>query len=168
LVASIGERRKTVDMPHIVRSGKYVYGWSKVGESGRIAIPKEAMDEYGLKEHDKVILMSGSRRSGGFAVTTPSLLRGTPLSAVLQRFPRLRTFQMPEARVVRVEGRAFCWAGVDEGNYITLPGLTLREYGIIPGDRLLTVRGSELALGFALRGPIVDEAATLPDLEVFE
>lgn len=155
-------------MTQIVKDGEYVYGWSKVGETGRVAIPREAMDGYGFKEHDKVILMSGSRRSGGFAMTTPSLLRGTPLSAVLQRFPRLRTFQMPEARVVRVGGRAFCWALIDESGHLTLPGETLREYGIMPGDRLLTVRGSRLALGFALRGPIVDEAATHPELEVFE
>ncbi len=155
-------------MTQIVKGGEYVYGWSKVGQTGRVAIPREAMDEYGFKEHDKVILMSGSRRSGGFAMTTPSLLRGTPLSAVLQRFPRLRTFQMPEARVVRVGGRAFCWALIDESGHLTLPGETLREYGIMPGDRLLTVRGSRLALGFARRGPIVDEAATHPELEVFE
>jgi bifunctional DNA-binding transcriptional regulator/antitoxin component of YhaV-PrlF toxin-antitoxin module len=164
----VGEGVETVDMPQIFKDGEYVYGWSKVSEGGRIAIPREAMDEYGLKERDKVIVMSGSRRSGGFAVTTPSHLRDTPLAAVLRRFPRLRTYQMPEARVVRVEGRAFCWAAIGEGNYLTLPGMTLREYGIMPGDRLLTVRASRLALGFALRGPIVDEAAALRDLEVFE
>ena len=53
-------------MPQLARGGKYVYGWCKVSDGGRIAIPAEAMDDYGLKEHDKVILMSGSRRSGGF------------------------------------------------------------------------------------------------------
>jgi len=155
-------------MPLIARGGKYVYGWSKVGETGRIAIPKEAMDEYSLKERDKVILMSGSRRSAGFALTTPALLGGSPLSAVLRRFPRLRTFQMPEARTVRLEGRAFCWTTIEEGGYISLPEQTLREYEILPGDRLLTVRGSDLALGFALSGPIIDEAALHPELEVFE
>jgi bifunctional DNA-binding transcriptional regulator/antitoxin component of YhaV-PrlF toxin-antitoxin module len=168
IAAHMGEGTRTVDMAQIGRGGEYVYGWSKVGETGRIVIPREAMDEYGFKEHDRVILMSGSRRSGGFAITTPSLLRGTALSAVLQRFPRLRTFQMPEARVVRVGGRAFCWALIDESGHLTLPAETLREYGIMPGDRLLTVKGSHLALGFARRGAIVDEAATHPELEVLE
>ena len=155
-------------MPQLVRGDKYVYGWSKVSDSGRIVIPPEAMEEYGLKEHDKVILMSGSRRSGGFAVTTPGLLGGSPLSAVLQRFPRLRTFQMPPARVVRVEGRPLCWTSIEEDGSVTLPYETLREYEIVPGDRLLTVRGSGLALGFALRGPLVDEALTHTEIEVFE
>lgn len=155
-------------MPQITKGGKYVFGWSTVGEQGGIAIPKEAMEEYGLKERDKVILMSGSRQSGGFAVTTPKLLSGSALSAVLQKFARLRTFQMPEARVVRVEGRSFCWTTIGEGGRLTLPYETLREYGILPGDRLLTVRGSGLALGFALKGSIVEAAATHPDIEVFE
>jgi bifunctional DNA-binding transcriptional regulator/antitoxin component of YhaV-PrlF toxin-antitoxin module len=155
-------------MPQLARGDKYVYGWSKVGENGRIPVPAEAMGEYGLMEHDKVILMSGSRRSGGFAVTTPRLLGGSPLSAALQRFPRLRTFQMPPGRVVRVEGRPLCWASIEEDGFITLPYETLREYEILPGDRLLTVRGSGLALGFALRGPLVDEALTHTEIEVFE
>jgi bifunctional DNA-binding transcriptional regulator/antitoxin component of YhaV-PrlF toxin-antitoxin module len=155
-------------MPQLVRGGKYVYGWSMVSDQGKIIIPPEAMDQYGLKEHDKVILMSGSRRSGGFAVTTPGLLGGSPLSAVLQRFPRLRTFQMPEGRVVRVEGKPLCWTSIGEDGSLTLPEETLREYEIIPGDRLLTVRGSGLALAFALKGPLVDEALTHAEIEVFE
>jgi len=155
-------------MPLLARGEKYVYGWSNVSDRGRIVIPPDAMGEYGLKKHDKVILMSGSRRSGGFAVTTPGLLGGSPLSAALQRFPRLRTFQMPQGRVVRVEGRPLCWTSIAEDGSITLPEETLREYEILPGDRLLTVRGSGLALGFALRGPLVDEALTHPEIEVFE
>lgn len=155
-------------MPQLVKGGKYVYGWCNVGDTGSVAIPPEAMDEYGLKERDKVILMSGSRRSGGFAVTTPRLLSGSPLSAVLGRFPRLRTFQMPEARVIRAGGGAYCWTAIEEGGYITLPQETLWEYEVVPGDRLLAVRGSGLALGFARKGPIVDQALTHAEIEIFE
>jgi bifunctional DNA-binding transcriptional regulator/antitoxin component of YhaV-PrlF toxin-antitoxin module len=155
-------------MPQLVRGGEYVFGWSKVSDGGRISIPQEARDEYGLKPWEKVIVMSGSRRSGGFAVSTPGLLAGSPLATALNRFPRLRTFQMPEARVVRVEGMSFCWTSIDEEGYLTLPEATLREYGILPGDRLLAVRGSGVALGFALRGPVVDAALTHAGLEVFE
>jgi len=155
-------------MPQLARGGKYVYGWSMVSDKGKIPLPPEAMGEYGLKKHDKVILMSGSRRSGGFAVTTPGHLAGSPLSGVLQRFPRLRTFQMPPGRVVRLEGRPFCWTSIEEDGSINLSDEVLREYEILPGDRLLTVRGSGLALGFALRGPLVDEALTHTEIEVFE
>jgi bifunctional DNA-binding transcriptional regulator/antitoxin component of YhaV-PrlF toxin-antitoxin module len=155
-------------MPYIARGGKYVFGWSKVGEAGRIAIPQEAMKEYRLKDWQKVILMSGSRTSRGFALTTPGLLRSSPLSSILDRLPQLARFQMPEARVVRVGERAVCWTTIGEGGYISLPGGTLAEYGIMAGDLLLAVRGSAVALGYALRGPIIDEAANHPELEVFE
>jgi bifunctional DNA-binding transcriptional regulator/antitoxin component of YhaV-PrlF toxin-antitoxin module len=155
-------------MPQLVKGGKQTYGWSVVSETGRIAIPQEAMHEYGFSEYDKVILMSGSRRSGGFAVSTPARLAGSPLSTVLDGFSRLRTFQMREGSIVRAGGRAYCWTMIDEGGYITLPLDTLREYKILPGDRLLTVRGSGLALGFAVKGPIVDEAAAHAELEIFE
>jgi bifunctional DNA-binding transcriptional regulator/antitoxin component of YhaV-PrlF toxin-antitoxin module len=145
-----------------------MFGWSKVSKTGKIVIPKEAMDQYKLHDWDKVILMSGSRRSGGFGVTTPSLLRSSPLSAVLSRLPGLASFQMPEGKVIRIEGRAFCWATIQKSGHITLPAQTLREYEIGEGDLLLAVRGSHLALGFALRGPIVEEASEHPELEVFE
>jgi hypothetical protein len=75
---------------------------------------------------------------------------------------------MPQGRVVRVEGRPLCWTSIEEDGSMTLPYETLREYEIVPGDRLLTVRGSGLALGFALRGPLVDEALTHAEIEVFE
>ncbi len=155
-------------MPQLVKGGKHTYGWSIVSEAGKIAVPQEAMHEYGFREYDKVILMSGSRRSGGFALSTPALLAGSPLSRVLDGFSRLRTFQMRQATVVKAGGRSYCWTTIEEGGYITLPLDTLREYQILPGDRLLTVRGSSLALGFAVKGPIVDEAVTHPELEVFE
>lgn len=155
-------------MPEIASGGKYVYGWSKVTERGRIVIPEEAADEYGFSEWDKVILMSGSRRSGGFGLTTPRLLGGSPLASILRTLPRLRSFQMPEARTVRMHGRTYCWTTIQEGGYILLPLQTLRQYEIVPGDRLLAVRGSEVALGFAVRGPLVEEAVNHPELETFE
>ena len=155
-------------MPQLARGGKYVFGWSKVGKTGKIVIPREAMEEYRLRDWDKVILMSGSRRSGGFGVTTPSLLRRSPLSSILSKMPGLGSFQTPEGKAVRIGGRSFCWATIQEDGYITLPVTTLREYEIVEGDLLLSVRGSRLALGFAQKGALVEEALEHPDIEVFE
>jgi len=39
---------------------------------------------------------------------------------------------------------------------------------INPGGQLLVIRGSNLALGFLLRGPIVDEARLHSGLEVYK
>jgi len=57
---------------------------------------------------------------------------------------------------------------IEEGGCITLPPETLREYEIIIGDLLLVVKGSPIAIGFALRGSIIEEASRHPELEVFE
>jgi len=42
------------------------------------------------------------------------------------------------------------------------------KMGVEPGDRLLTVRGNCYGLGFVAQGPIYEEAAKHPELEVFE
>ena len=49
-----------------------------------------------------------------------------------------------------------------------LPPRALTAYGIQPGDRLLVIRGSNLGVGFGVRGPIIEEANRHPELEVFD
>jgi len=48
-----------------------------------------------------------------------------------------------------------------------VPSETLEAYGISRGDRLLVIRGNGRALGFAVRGPIVEEAERHLELDVF-
>jgi bifunctional DNA-binding transcriptional regulator/antitoxin component of YhaV-PrlF toxin-antitoxin module len=79
-----------------VKGGKHVYGWSEVGSEGKVVVPDEALAEYNLKPPSKVILLSGSRRSGGFALTTVSLLKNSRLSRILDESPQLADFQLPE------------------------------------------------------------------------
>jgi hypothetical protein len=33
-------------MPQLVKGGKHTFGWSRVGKTGRIIIPPEALTEY--------------------------------------------------------------------------------------------------------------------------
>lgn len=150
-------------MPQIVKGGKYVYGWSKVGTNGKIVIPSEALPEYNLADSQNAILLPGSKRSGGFGLTTPALLRDSPLAAVALR---LGEFQIPEGEVVEIDGKPYCWVRIQNGT-ITVPLKTLARYQITPGDLLLSVRGSGIALGFPVRGPIIEEART-HEIGVFE
>jgi hypothetical protein len=46
---------------------------------------------------------------------------------------------------------------------VTLPP----ETSVRPGDRLIAVRGSGLALGLSTQGPIYEEALKHPELEAF-
>ena len=152
-------------MPQLVKGGKYVFGWSKVGEKGKIIIPHEALQEYNLESH--AILMPGSTRSGGFGLTTLDLLRGSPLAAFLDKNPQLAKFEVPEGEPVEIDGRLYCWVRIRNGT-ITVPFKTLAHYHINPGDLLLSVRGSGIALGFPVKGPIIEEAQTHSEIKVFE
>jgi len=68
-------------MPQLVKGGKYTFGWSRVGDTGRIVIPAEAVEEYRLKESEKLILVPGSktsRRQEGLDWLLKSLLKVLP------------------------------------------------------------------------------------------
>jgi bifunctional DNA-binding transcriptional regulator/antitoxin component of YhaV-PrlF toxin-antitoxin module len=151
-------------MPQLVKGGKYAYGWSKVGTEGRIVIPPEAVDEYMFTD-GPVIVIPGSKRSGGFAVTTAERLKASQLSSMVDNTP-LDDCSVPEGEIVIINGKRCCWVTLKEGA-LTVPAETLSQYGVSPGDVLLSVRGSGLALGFIVKGPIIEEART-HTLEIFE
>ena len=132
-------------MPRLVKGGKWAYGWVVVGPEGEITIPPEAWREFGFQDGDEAIFTPGSRRSGGFAVSTPGLtaeVREKMGGATLRELARGR---------------------FGEGK-VTIPP----EAGVQPGERLLAVRGSRYGLGFVAQGPIYEEAIKHPELEVFE
>jgi len=155
-------------VPRLVKGGKYVYGWSEVGSEGRVMVPDEALTEYNFKPPSKVILLSGSRRSGGFALTTPSLLKNSRLSVILDENPRLAGFQLPEGETMTIAGKPCCWVKLNTDGCITVPLETLKEYGVNQGDLLLSVRGSRLALGFCVKGPLIVEAKKHSSLTLFK
>jgi bifunctional DNA-binding transcriptional regulator/antitoxin component of YhaV-PrlF toxin-antitoxin module len=155
-------------MPQLVKGGKFVYGMSQVGTEGVIAIPPQAMEEYGFKEGDKVILMSGSRRSGGFGLTKRNIIEKSELAGIVEALTELFNYRTPEAEAVSHKGRFFCWTIIRNGGCISVPSKTLIRYGINAGDLLAVGRGSYLSIAFIVRGPIVDECRKHPELEIFE
>lgn len=155
-------------MPQIVKGGKYVYGWSKVGSRGKIIIPNEAIEEYNLMTNNNVILTPGSKRSGGFSLTTKEFLNNSPLSVILEKNPQLAEFQESEGEALEINGKTYCWVKMHKDGSIIIPIETLKRYGINPGDCLLSVRSSNIAICFPVRGPIVDEAKKHSNIELFE
>jgi hypothetical protein len=154
-------------MPQLVKGGKHTFGWSRVGDSGRIRIPPEALKEYGLRESERPILLPGSRTSGGFGLASRESLEGSPLGVAAALCPELGAFRASEGEVVDCRGRPFCWVQLRDG-CIDVPPATLQEYGVRVGDKLLVIRGSGLGIGFAVRGRIVEEALQHSGLPVFE
>jgi bifunctional DNA-binding transcriptional regulator/antitoxin component of YhaV-PrlF toxin-antitoxin module len=151
-------------MPQLVKGGKHVFGWSRVGNQGTIMIPSEAFAEYRLTSGEKVFLISGSRTSGGFGLIRRESLKMSRLAVLLEKHPELSTFRIPEGRAVESGGKVSCWVRIQKQR-ITVPVGTLALFGIKPGARVLSVRGSGWALGFIARGPILEEAGRHPELE---
>jgi bifunctional DNA-binding transcriptional regulator/antitoxin component of YhaV-PrlF toxin-antitoxin module len=154
-------------MPRLVKGGKFIYGLSRIGPQGTIVIPPAALKEYGYAAGDRVIVMSGSRTSGGFGLTQKRLLEKSELNGLVTELPGLMSFQTAEAEIMANQGRLFCWSVIGEGGLVKLPLKTLADYGLKPGDRLAVGRGSYLAIAFIARGPILEEALKHPELEIF-
>jgi bifunctional DNA-binding transcriptional regulator/antitoxin component of YhaV-PrlF toxin-antitoxin module len=159
-------RRRTVLMPQLVKGGKHAFGWSVVGNEGEIVLPPEAVKEYGFEEPERLILIPGSRTSGGFALGSVASVADSPIGAVLKAHPEWDRHEGTAGEVVERGGKPYCWAELRRGR-VVIPLETLAKYGIESGDKLLVIRGSGRALGFAVRGPIVEEADRHPELDVF-
>ena len=129
-------------MPQLAKGGKWIFGWVVVGPGREIRIPPEAYAEYGFRAGEEIVFLPGSRTSLGFSIGRPERLSQSKIPFVQRALARGRIGQ---------EGR------------VTLPP----ETGAEPGRRLLVGRGSGLALGFLMRGRIVDEALRHPVLSVF-
>ncbi|MBN1120909.1 MAG: hypothetical protein JXJ17_07505 [Anaerolineae bacterium] len=129
-------------MPQLVKGGKWVFGWTIVNPSRLITIPPAAWIEYGFQVGDKIAFLKGSKTSGGFAIGRMVVLtqKSTPII-----------------------DHALAHAEIAEAGRIALPP----TINVHTGDRLLVVRGSGLALGFLIKGPIIDEAINHPEIETF-
>jgi hypothetical protein len=129
-------------MPQLVKGGKWVFGWTVMSSAGEVRIPPKAYAEYGFQTGGTVVILPGSRRSGGCGVARQKKLAGSQIS--------LAQHMLGKGVVGKNERVAFPNAA-----------------GVQPGERLLVVRGSGLALGFVQRGPIYEEALRHPEIEVF-
>jgi hypothetical protein len=131
-------------MPQLVKGGKWAYGWVCVSPQCEIVIPPQAWEEYTFCEGKEALFITGSRRSGGFALSTLALWGE-------------RT-ELPGRGAMRLLGRAELGPG-----RVRVP----EAVGVQAGQRLLAVRGSCTGLGFVARGPIYEEALRHPELELF-
>lgn len=130
-------------MPRLIKGAKWTFGWVVVGPEREIVIPPEAWDEYEFQAGGEAIYTPGSRKSGGFGISTPALMT--------EAGDKMRGGALREISRSRF----------GHGRVVVPP-----EVNIKPGDRLLTVRGSCFGLGFVARGPIYEEAVKHPELEV--
>ena len=155
-------------MPQLSKGGKYVFGWSRIHADGGVYIPDEAEREYRLKPNERVILISGSKRSGGFVVAKKSLVEQSAMAAVLTQTPTLAQFQIEEGQTIKFKGRLYGWVRMHPKGLIVLPSHTLEVFHIKPGDRLLSIRGSNIAFVMGAKGPIIEKAREYAEILVFD
>ena len=154
-------------MPQLTKGGKYVFGWSRIREDGAIYLPPEAIREYQLAVQERVILISGSKTSGGIVVANRSWLEKSALAGLFEAIPGLVEFRLEPGELRRYKGRLYGWAGLELQGKIRIPFETLGVLALQPGDLLLSIRGSNLAFVLAARGPLVAKAREHPEIEVF-
>jgi hypothetical protein len=132
-------------MPRLVRGGKWVYGWVTPSMERKLAIPIQAWIDYGFEAGEQAIFLRGSRRSGGFSISTPRLLACT------------------FGRILGSEVRTLGLGRFGKSRTVFMP----QEICLEPGIRLLAVKGSRSGLGFVAQGPIYQTARLHPELEIF-
>jgi bifunctional DNA-binding transcriptional regulator/antitoxin component of YhaV-PrlF toxin-antitoxin module len=154
-------------MPQLEKGGKYVFGWSQIGENRGIIIPREAADEYGYNPGMDIILISGSKSSGGFIIAIKSLLKQSVMGSILTDKPELDDERAQEGEIFGVRERKYCRARIGENNCIILNPQVLEAFGVAIGDRLLAIRGSYIGLTMILKGLIVECARKHSELESF-
>ncbi|MFX1571838.1 MAG: hypothetical protein ACFFB0_03740 [Promethearchaeota archaeon] len=155
-------------MPQIVKGGKYLFGWSKVGHQGKVKIPPKAYEEYNLKQDKCAILFSGSKTSGGFGLSSVRILKNSIMKELIDKNTSLAKYKIPEGEIIESNNKKYCWVTILKDKSIFLPERTLKAFEINKNDTLLSGRGSHLAIGFIAKGPIFEEAKKHPEIEIFE
>jgi hypothetical protein len=145
-------------MPQISMRGKFVFGWSVISESHQVVIPRQAYDEYLLKDCNNLILISGSKRTGGFCVSNRMMIDKSSINGLFEAFPQLYNYQIREGEFVKFKGRLYCWVKQKDG-ILSLSAETLKILDLKTGDKLLSIRGSNIAFVMGVKGPLIERAS---------
>ncbi len=144
-------------MPQMTKGGKYIFGWSEIGENGELIFPIMAVEEYKLKKEDYIYIISGSKQTGGFCVLTEPLLSNSKLKNILEENPNLADRSLREGELILYKGRKYAWLTLKD-NSIHLSNQLMKDLEIKVGDRLLSIRSSNIAFTMGVRGSLIDKA----------
>lgn len=145
-------------MPQLNKGGKFVYGFSVIYPDLTIRIPPQALSEYDVAQDGKVIIFTGSKITGGFCVTTYSLLSNSKLKHILEDCPALRDCLLSEGEFIQYKGRKYAWLYIDKKGVIKLPPSTLEVLELQAGMELLSIRSSDIAFTMGAKGPLLEKA----------
>ena len=145
-------------MPQLNKGGKFVFGLSGIHPDLTIHIPPQALLEYDATRDGKVIIFTGSKITGGFCVTTYSLLSNSKLKHILENCPALRDYLLSEGEFVQYKGRKYAWLDINKNGVIKLPHNTSEVLELQSGMDLLSIRSSDIAFTMGAKGPLLEKA----------
>lgn len=145
-------------MPQINKGGKYIFGWSPISEDLYIKIPDEVVQEYDLLKEGKLILISGSKTSGGFVVSRLGLIKQSIMKGLIIAYPDIADYSLPEGKCVKYKGRHYCWINIRSDGILKLHEETADCFDVKERDKLLSIRGSNIGFVLAVKGPIIESA----------
>ena len=147
---------------------KEAYGISVIGPDGTVRIPPKAFARYEWKAGDVAIAVTTHRGEGGFA-----LLNQTRAAAsVFQKY----ICQIEKLDIAHwFQEKAYARVRIGQG-IVRLATSLLDAFHLKPGDRLMSVKSTTVALSFTpaaiwkekfLRRGLAEAAANIDKLEVF-
>lgn len=144
-------------MPQLRHQGKYVYGWSVIREENTLHFPPDVISEYMLEENSDIVLFSSSKISGGFCISRLDTLKSSKLSKIVENNPAL---EMEDCigKIVPYKGKSYCHLKLDDQGNINLSQEIMNYFSVKNGDKLLIIRGSNIAFDCLLKGPLVEVA----------
>ena len=158
-------------MPQLVKGGKYIFGWTRLNHDLSIRVPDEAFDEYHFKDTDKLIIMSGSKSSGGFSIAAPGSIINSKMSEKIIQLTGYNqesgSFTVYQFEIIPLGKRFFSWTLLDKEKYFKLSGGLINLMNLEMGHKLLVGRGSGIGPAFIAKGIIYQEAVTHRDLPEF-
>ena len=144
-------------MPQMTKGGKYIFGWSKIGQNGELTFPTMAVKEYNLQEETYIYIVSGSKQTGGFCVMTDPLLSHSKLKNILKENSSLADRSLSEGELIAYKGRKYGWLALKE-NTVYLSDDLMKMLEIKVGDKLLAIRSSDIAFTMGVKGSLIEKA----------
>ena len=143
-------------MPQLNKGGKYVFGWSLIRNDGIIQFPQSVLDEYHLTNESRIIIFTGSKVAGGFCVTTEQMLSVSKLSGIIKNLPQLSSDHEYPGAFFPYKGRYYAWLPLSKEGTIKLPQETMRFLHLEVGNKLMSIRSSNIAFTMGAKGPLLE------------
>jgi hypothetical protein len=145
-------------MPQIRKGGKYIFGWSIIRNDFSIQFPIEAINEYDICSEGKIFLITGSKTTGGFAVSKKVYMENSIFNNVFIEYNDLGNYKTKEGDFFQYKSRKYTWITIDNKGKILLNKSILDNLSLKTGDKLLSIRSSNIAFMMGVKGPLINEA----------